>query len=96
MQVVDALIKADKDFELLVVPGGEHSVGTLDGPDPVCAAAAVRVFMQGAAGRPRDWLSRRRKASLSPCGGKRLSMRARHLGDERCACRRFLCRIVSH
>lgn len=27
MQVVDALVRADKDFELLVVPGAEHSVG---------------------------------------------------------------------
>ncbi len=27
MQVVDALIKADKDFELLVVPGGGHGIG---------------------------------------------------------------------
>ncbi|MGD0528879.1 MAG: DPP IV N-terminal domain-containing protein [Polyangiaceae bacterium] len=27
MQVVDALIKADKDFELLYVPGGGHGVG---------------------------------------------------------------------
>ena len=26
MQVVDALIKADKDFELLVVPGGGHGI----------------------------------------------------------------------
>ncbi len=34
MQVVDALIKADKDFELLVVPGGEHSVGRSTGPIP--------------------------------------------------------------
>jgi len=32
MQVVDALIRADKDFELLVVPGGEHSVGRSTGP----------------------------------------------------------------
>ncbi|MGF7155502.1 S9 family peptidase [Novosphingobium gossypii] len=32
MQVVDALIKADKDFDLLVVPGGEHSVGRSSGP----------------------------------------------------------------
>jgi dipeptidyl aminopeptidase/acylaminoacyl peptidase len=31
-QVVDALIKADKDFDLLVVPGGEHSVGRSTGP----------------------------------------------------------------
>jgi dipeptidyl aminopeptidase/acylaminoacyl peptidase len=32
MQVVNALIKADKDFELLVVPGAEHSVGRSTGP----------------------------------------------------------------
>jgi dipeptidyl aminopeptidase/acylaminoacyl peptidase len=28
MQVVDALIRADKDFELLVVPGGGHGIGS--------------------------------------------------------------------
>jgi hypothetical protein len=27
MQVVDALIKADKDFDLLVVPGAGHGAG---------------------------------------------------------------------
>ena len=27
MQVVDALIKADKDFDLIVVPGAGHGVG---------------------------------------------------------------------
>jgi dipeptidyl aminopeptidase/acylaminoacyl peptidase len=27
MQVVDALIKADKDFDLLVVPNAEHCAG---------------------------------------------------------------------
>ncbi|RKF18281.1 S9 family peptidase [Altericroceibacterium spongiae] len=32
MQVVDALVKADKDFDLLVVPGGEHTVGRSTGP----------------------------------------------------------------
>lgn len=32
MQLVDALINADKDFDLLVVPGGEHSVGRSSGP----------------------------------------------------------------
>lgn len=31
-QVVDALIKADKDFELLVVPGAEHAVGRSEEP----------------------------------------------------------------
>ena len=30
MQVVNALIRADKDFELIVIPGAEHGVG--DGP----------------------------------------------------------------
>jgi len=27
MQVVDALIKADKTFDLLVIPGGGHGMG---------------------------------------------------------------------
>jgi dipeptidyl aminopeptidase/acylaminoacyl peptidase len=27
MQVVDALIKADKDFDLLVIPGAGHGAG---------------------------------------------------------------------
>ncbi len=29
MQVVDALIKADKDFDLIVVPGRGHGVGEI-------------------------------------------------------------------
>jgi dipeptidyl aminopeptidase/acylaminoacyl peptidase len=32
MQLVNALIKADKDFDLLLVPGGEHAVGRSVGP----------------------------------------------------------------
>ncbi len=32
MQVVDALVRADKDFELLVMPNGEHTVGRSTGP----------------------------------------------------------------
>jgi len=32
MQVVDALIKADKDFDLLIVPGAGHSAGRSTGP----------------------------------------------------------------
>lgn len=32
MQLVHALINADKDFDLLVVPGGEHSTGRSSGP----------------------------------------------------------------
>jgi len=29
---VDALIKAEKDFDLLVMPGGDHAVGRSTGP----------------------------------------------------------------
>jgi dipeptidyl aminopeptidase/acylaminoacyl peptidase len=32
LQLVNALINANKDFELLEVPGGEHSVGRSTGP----------------------------------------------------------------
>ncbi|HEY6616464.1 MAG TPA: prolyl oligopeptidase family serine peptidase, partial [Vicinamibacterales bacterium] len=32
MQVVNALIKANKMFDLLVVPGGEHGAGRTNGP----------------------------------------------------------------
>jgi dipeptidyl aminopeptidase/acylaminoacyl peptidase len=32
MQVVNALIKANKTFDLLVVPGGEHGAGRTNGP----------------------------------------------------------------
>ncbi|QSX32827.1 DPP IV N-terminal domain-containing protein [Shewanella avicenniae] len=32
LRLVDALINADKDFDLLAVPGGEHSVGRSTGP----------------------------------------------------------------
>ncbi|WP_419571581.1 DPP IV N-terminal domain-containing protein [Rheinheimera sp.] len=32
MQLVNALINADKDFDLLLVPGGEHTVGRSSGP----------------------------------------------------------------
>ena len=28
MQAVNALIKADKDFDLLVVPGADHGIGS--------------------------------------------------------------------
>lgn len=32
MQVVDALVRAGKDFDLLSIPGGEHTVGRSTGP----------------------------------------------------------------
>lgn len=46
MQVVDALIKADKDFELLVVPGGEHSVGRSTGPIHYVQRRQFEFFMR--------------------------------------------------
>ncbi|WP_129775850.1 S9 family peptidase [Peristeroidobacter soli] len=46
MQVVDALIKADKDFELLVVPGGEHSVGRSTGPIPYVQRRQFEFFLR--------------------------------------------------
>lgn len=52
MQVVDALIKADKDFELLVVPGGEHSVGRSTGPIPYVQRRQFEFFMRALQGRP--------------------------------------------
>ena len=46
MQVVDALIKADKDFDLLVVPGGEHSVGCSSGPIDYVARRQFEFFVR--------------------------------------------------
>lgn len=46
LQVVDALIKADKDFELLVVPGGEHSVGRSTGPIQYVQRRQFEFFMR--------------------------------------------------
>lgn len=46
MQVVAALIKADKDFELLVVPGGEHSVGRSTGPIRYVQRRQFEFFMR--------------------------------------------------
>ncbi|HEY0684206.1 MAG TPA: DPP IV N-terminal domain-containing protein [Steroidobacter sp.] len=50
MQVVDALIEADKDFELLVVPGGEHSVGRSTGPIPYVQRRQFEFFMRALRG----------------------------------------------
>jgi len=50
MQVANALIKADKDFELLVVPGGEHSVGRSTGPIDYVARRQFDFFVRNLAG----------------------------------------------
>ena len=44
-QVADALIKAGKDFDLLVVPGGEHSVGRSTGPIDYVQRRQFRFFL---------------------------------------------------
>ena len=50
LQVANALIKADKDFELLVVPGGEHSVGRSTGPIDYVARRQFDFFVRNLAG----------------------------------------------
>ncbi|MFD1961381.1 DPP IV N-terminal domain-containing protein [Novosphingobium panipatense] len=46
LQVVDALIKADKDFDLLIVPGGEHSVGRSSGPIDYITRRQAEFFIE--------------------------------------------------
>jgi dipeptidyl aminopeptidase/acylaminoacyl peptidase len=50
MQVADALIRAGKDFELLAVPGGEHSVGRSTGPIDYVARRQFGFFVRELAG----------------------------------------------
>jgi len=52
MQVVNALIKANKDFDLLVVPGAEHSVGRSTGPIDYAARRQFSFFVRNLAGDP--------------------------------------------
>ena len=58
LQVVNALIKAGKDFDLLEVPGGEHTVGRSTGPIYYVERRQFAFFvrhLQG--GRTPDWNS---------------------------------------
>ncbi|MCK8457144.1 DPP IV N-terminal domain-containing protein [Sphingomonas faeni] len=56
MQVADALIRAGKDFELLVVPGGEHSVGRSTGPIDYVARRQFGFFVRELGGEAvPDW-----------------------------------------
>jgi dipeptidyl aminopeptidase/acylaminoacyl peptidase len=47
MQVADALLRADRDFELVVVPGGGHGIG--ERPDLV--RRRQRFFLRTFGGR---------------------------------------------
>ena len=51
MQLADALIKADKDFELLVMPGGNHGVGE----SPYAARRRMDFFVRHLMGREPRW-----------------------------------------
>ncbi|WP_184408383.1 S9 family peptidase [Xanthomonas sp. 3075] len=51
-QVVDALIKAGKDFDLLNVPGGEHSVGRSSGPIDYVQRRQYDFFVRHLLGQP--------------------------------------------
>ena len=63
MQVVNALIKADKDFELLVVPGGEHTVGRSTGPIDYVARRQFDFFVRNLQGASTpNWNSRDARA----------------------------------
>lgn len=56
MQVVDALIRADKDFELLVIPNGEHGAGRTNGPVPYGQRRMYDFFLRTLQGQGlRDW-----------------------------------------
>ncbi|QDH69887.1 prolyl oligopeptidase family serine peptidase [Lysobacter alkalisoli] len=61
-QVADALIRAGKDFELLVLPGEGHSVGRSDGPISYVQRRQLDFFVRHLLGQPTpDW---NRPASL--------------------------------
>lgn len=58
MQVVDALIRADKDFDLLVIPNGEHSAGRTTGPVTYGHRRMYDFFLDALAGSHVDWNAR--------------------------------------
>ncbi len=51
-QVVDALIKAGKDFDVLAVPGGEHTVGRSTGPIDYVQRRQYDFFVRHLLGEP--------------------------------------------
>ena len=51
MQVVNALIKADKDFELLIIPGADHGAGE----SPYAARRRMDFFVRNLLGVEPRW-----------------------------------------
>jgi dipeptidyl aminopeptidase/acylaminoacyl peptidase len=65
MQLASALINADKDFDLLVVPGGEHSVGRSSGPIRYIQRRQFDFFLQHLQKQPTpDWNQANTKQQL--------------------------------
>ncbi len=59
LQFADALIKADKEFDLLVVPGEGHSVGRSTGPIDYGQRKEFEFFLRHLAGQePPNWNAR--------------------------------------
>jgi len=68
MQFADALIKADKEFDLLVAPGEGHSVGRSSGPIDYGQRKEFEFFLRHLAGQePPNWNAR---AMVTPVAGR--------------------------
>ena len=72
MQVVNALIKANKTFDLLIIPGGSHGAGrTAEHPDTASASASTTSCSTCSARRHPTGISPRRarppRQALSKC-----------------------------
>jgi dipeptidyl-peptidase 4 len=61
MQVVNALIKADKDFDLLVVPGANHGVGA---SSPYGVRRTRDFFVRNLLGKEPRWIKANSSASI--------------------------------
>ena len=70
MQVVNALIKANKMFDLLVIPSGEHGAGRTNGPVEYGSRKQYDYFVRHLHGvEPPDW-NRTLKPATSSSGGQ--------------------------
>jgi dipeptidyl aminopeptidase/acylaminoacyl peptidase len=71
MQVANALIKANKMFELLVFPSGEHGAGRTTGPVEYGFRRQYDFFVRHLQGvEPPDW-NKTLKTATSPAGQER-------------------------
>jgi len=69
MQVVKALLKANKDFDLLVIPGGEHNAGRGGEFGPYGERKRFDFFVRSLLGvTPPSWNDAAPPATQSPTG----------------------------